>query len=79
MAELFAGILEPLVGNLVKARTGLRARRLELVTLRVGPRCDLSFFLCFSLLSLLLLVLVYLFPRMNHAVWDFFPGLSIWL
>ena len=79
MAELFAGILEPLVGNLVKARTGLRARRLELVTLRVAPRCDLSFSLWFSLLLLLLLVLVYFFPRMNHAVWDFFPGLSLWL
>ena len=62
MAKLFAGILEPPVGNRVRIRTGLRVRRLELITLWVAPRCDLSFFLWFSLLLSLLLALFYLFP-----------------
>ena len=53
-------------GNRVRIRTGLRVRRLELITLWVAPQCDLSFFLWFSLLLLLLLALFYLFPQINQ-------------
>ena len=80
MAELFAGILQPLVGNLVKVWTWTSSSP---VGISYTSSCTSMWSFLFSLILFVVVIVtclgLFVSRRMNHAVWDFFPGLSLWL
>ena len=79
MAELFAGILEPLVGNLVKVWTWTSSSP---VGISYTSSCTSMWSFLFSLILFVVVIVTCLglfFSSNESCSMGFFPGLSIWL